>query len=212
MLHRMYRLCILSAAFLVAFGLPATMAERPVGERYEDGERYEYNDRADDYEKQDTYSMQEIVDAGHGFFGQTTGGLAQAVEYAFKKAGRPNAYIIGEEGAGAFVGGLRYGEGMLYPKSGGRYKVYWQGPSIGFDFGGNGSRTLTLVYNMRLPRQIYNRFYGVEGSAYLVGGLGVNFQQDDELRLAPIRTGVGARLGANIGYLKYTEQPTWNPF
>jgi len=159
-----------------------------------------------------TYTMAEIVDAGHGFFGKTTAGLAQAVEYAFSKYGEPNAYIIGEEGAGAFIGGLRYGEGTMYPKTGGSHRVYWQGPSIGFDFGGNGSRTLTLVYNMDRYDQIYSRFVGVEGSAYLVGGLGVNFQQDDFLRLAPIRTGVGARLGANIGYLKYTREPTWNPF
>ena len=206
MLNRLYRLCVMTVAFLVTLGLPASMADRT------SSQNYAYDAPSRDYEREDTYSMKEIVDAGHGFFGKTTGGLAQAVEHVFKKAGRPNAYIIGEEGAGAFIGGLRYGEGVLYPKSGGRYKVYWQGPSIGFDFGGNGSRTLTLIYNMRLPRQIYNRFYGVEGSAYLVGGLGVNFQQDDELRLAPIRTGVGARLGANIGYLKYTEQPTWNPF
>jgi hypothetical protein len=158
------------------------------------------------------YTPQEIVDAGHNFFGHTTAGLAEAVEYVFSRYGSPNAYIIGEEGAGAFIGGLRYGEGMLYPKWGGQYRVFWQGPSVGFDFGGNGSRTLTLVYNLATPDQIYSRFVGIEGSAYLVGGLGVNFQSDDVLRLAPIRTGVGARLGANVGYLKYTREPTWNPF
>ncbi len=158
------------------------------------------------------YSSQEIVDAGHNFFGKTTAGLAEAVEYVFSHHGEPDAYIIGEEAAGAFVGGLRYGEGTMYPKTGGSYRVYWQGPSVGFDFGGNGSRTLTLVYNLTAPGQIYSRFIGVEGSAYFVGGLGVSFQADDNLSLAPIRTGVGARLGANIGYLKYTEAPTWNPF
>ncbi|QPC45369.1 DUF1134 domain-containing protein [Kaustia mangrovi] len=159
-----------------------------------------------------TYSMQEIVDAGHGFFGKTTEGLAKAIESVFDKAGRPTAYIIGEEGAGAFIGGLRYGEGVLYPKAGGRYKVYWQGPSVGFDFGGDGSRTMILIYKMTAPGQIYSRFIGVQGSAYLVGGLGVSFQQNDQLTLAPIRTGVGARLGASIGYLKFTPEPTWNPF
>lgn len=159
-----------------------------------------------------TYTAQEIVDAGHRFFGKTTGGLAEMVEYVFQQKGRPNAYIVGEEAAASFVGGVRYGEGWIHPKTGGRQKIFWQGPSIGFDFGGNGSRTLVLVYNMYSIPQLYQRIPGVEGSAYVVGGLGVNFQQSGELLLAPIRTGVGARLGINIGYLKYTAQPTWNPF
>lgn len=161
----------------------------------------------------DTYSAQEIIDKGHRFFGKTTGGLAEAVEWVFKKKGRPNAYIIGEEGAGAFFGGLRYGEGWLHPKSGGRYKVYWQGPSFGIDMGGNGSRVLALVYNLHSPRDIFRRFPGGEGVAYVVGGFGVNIQNiDDRMYIAPIRTGVGLRLGINVGYLKYTARPTWNPF
>ena len=159
-----------------------------------------------------TFSSQEIVNKGHDFFGTTTKGLAQAVESVFAKAGRPRGYIIGEEGAGAFIGGLRYGEGTLYIKGGPRQKVFWQGPSVGFDFGGNGSRTLVLVYDIDTPRDIFSRFMGVEGSAYLVGGFGVNFQSNEKLKLAPIRTGIGARLGANVGYLKYTNRPTWNPF
>ena len=159
-----------------------------------------------------TFSAGEIVSAGHHFFGETTKGLAQAVEYVFSQAGRPSGYIIGEEAAGAFVGGLRYGEGTLYLKSGARKKVYWQGPSVGFDFGGDGARTLVLVYNITSPGEIFDRFVGVEGSAYMIGGLGINFQSNERLKLAPIRTGVGARLGANFGYLKYTARPTWNPF
>ncbi|MGE0214029.1 MAG: DUF1134 domain-containing protein [Parvibaculaceae bacterium] len=159
-----------------------------------------------------TFSVEEIVDAGHSFFGTTTKGLALAVESVFAKAGRPSGYIIGEEASGAFFGGLRYGEGSLFIKNGKRRKIYWQGPSVGFDFGGNGSRVLVLVYDIRSPGQIYDRFVGVEGSAYLVGGFGVNFQTNEALKLAPIRTGVGARLGANVGYLKYTNAPTWNPF
>lgn len=159
-----------------------------------------------------SFSELEIVKAGHGFFGNTTKGVAQAVEYIFKKAGRPQGYIIGEEGAGAFVGGLRYGEGTLFLKNGTQKKVYWQGPSLGFDFGGNGSRTLVLVYNIDHTDDIFDRFYGLDGSAYLIGGVGVNFQSNEKLKLAPIRTGVGARLGANIGYLKYSARPTWNPF
>lgn len=164
------------------------------------------------YGEESTFSPDEIVSHGHNFFGSTTKGLAQAVESVFAKAGRPRGYIIGEEGAAAFIGGLRYGEGTLYIKGGPRQKVFWQGPSVGFDFGGNGSRTLVLVYDIDTPRDIFTRFLGVEGSAYLVGGFGVNFQSNEKIKMAPIRTGVGARLGANIGYLKYTNKPTWNPF
>ncbi len=159
-----------------------------------------------------TFTTEEIIASGHQFFGKTTRGLSEAVEYVFQNQGEPTAYIVGEEGAGAFVGGLRYGEGTIYYKDGITQKIYWQGPSVGFDFGGNGSRTLTLVYNSDSPRDLYNRFIGVEGSAYFVGGLGVNFQQNHNIMLAPIRTGVGARLGANVGYLKYSKSPTWNPF
>jgi hypothetical protein len=159
-----------------------------------------------------TYSNEEMMATGHKFFGKTTRGLAEAVEYVFRSQGEPTAYIVGEEGAGAFVGGLRYGEGTIYYKNGAKKRIYWQGPSIGFDFGGNGSRTLTLVYNSQSPEDLYERFAGVEGTAYLVGGMGVNFQRKDDIILAPIRTGVGARLGANIGYLKYSGRPTWNPF
>ena len=159
-----------------------------------------------------TYSSQEIIDAGHKFFGTTSGTLAKVVEYAFKSKGRPNAYIVGEEGGGAFFGGLRYGEGMLYPKSGGRHKIYWQGPSLGFDFGANGARTLTLVYNMKTTPDLHNRFASLEGSAYIVGGFGLNFQHYEHVTLAPIRTGVGLRLGLSMGYVKYTAKPTWNPF
>lgn len=161
----------------------------------------------------ETFSSQEIIDAGHKFFGRTTRGVAEAVEYVFESKGEPTAYIVGEEGSGAFVGGIRYGEGTIYYKRGGKEKIYWQGPSVGFDFGGNGSRSLVLVYNSSTPQDIVdNRFIAMEGSAYLVGGLSVSFQQHENVILAPIRTGVGARLGANVGYFKYTDQPDWNPF
>jgi hypothetical protein len=163
------------------------------------------------YEDQ-TYSRNEILDAGHRFFGSVSRGLADVVEYAFQKAGRPNGYILGEDAGGAFIAGLRYGEGTLYTKNAGVHKVYWQGPSVGYDFGGEGSKTMVLVYNLRDPYDIYNRFAGVQGSAYLVGGVGIQFQKNGDVVLAPIRSGVGLRFGANIGYLKYTRSPTWNPF
>jgi hypothetical protein len=159
-----------------------------------------------------TYSSEEVLSAGHGFFGKTTRGLANAVEYVFQRQGEPTAYIVGEEAAGSFVGGLRYGEGTIYYKNGVTQRIYWQGPSVGFDFGANGSRSLVLIYNSDSPEDLYTRFGGVEGSAYMVGGVGVNFQAKDEIILAPIRTGVGARLGANVGYLKYSSRPNWNPF
>jgi hypothetical protein len=159
-----------------------------------------------------TYSSNEIVDAGHRFFGTVTKGLASVIEYAFQQQGRPNGYILGQDAGGAFIAGLRYGEGMLYTKDAGVHRVYWQGPSIGYDMGGDGSKVMVLVYNLRDPTDIYRRFGGVDGSAYIVGGVGLTFQKSDDIVTAPIRTGVGLRLGANVGYLKYTPEPTWNPF
>lgn len=170
-------------------------------------------DRRDDSGpgEQNTYNQSEIVAAGHGFFGAVSKGLASAVEYAFKSEGRPNGYILGEDAGGAFVVGLRYGEGKLYTKDAGDHKVYWQGPSLGYDAGAEGSKTMVLVYNLRDPSEIYNRFGGAEGSAYLVGGVSVQFQTYGDVKLGIIRSGVGIRLGANVGYLKYTRAPTWNP-
>lgn len=163
-------------------------------------------------QQRETYTTEELVVKGHQFFGKTSRGVGQAIEFVFQNQGEPTAYIVGEEAAGAFVGGLRYGEGTIYYKDGTSQRIFWQGPSLGFDFGGNGSRTMTLVYNSQSPDDLYDRFGGVEGAAYLIGGLGVNFQQRDNIILAPIRTGVGARLGANVGYLKYSPKPKWNPF
>ncbi len=158
------------------------------------------------------FEMEEVVEAGHKFFGTTTKGLARAVESVFKAHGRPTGYVLGEEASGAFIGGLRYGEGWLYLKNGERRKIFWQGPTIGFDAGGSGAKVLVLVYDIDVAREIYDRFPGVSGSAYLVAGLSVSMHSNDKLVLIPIRTGVGARLGANIGYLKITQRPTWNPF
>ncbi len=159
-----------------------------------------------------SYSQGEIVGTGHRFFGSVSSGLASVIEYAFKKSGRPNGYILGEDAGGAFVAGLRYGEGVLYTKDAGQHKVYWQGPSVGYDFGAEGSKTMVLVYNLRHPSEIYTRFGGVQGSAYVIGGVSIQFQKYGDIVLAPIRSGVGLRLGANVGYLKYTRRPTWNPF
>lgn len=158
------------------------------------------------------YTMQEVVNAGHNFFGATSGGLATLVEKAFASYGLPNGYVLGEEGSGAIIGGLTYGEGMLYTKNAGDHKVFWQGPSLGWDFGGQGSRSMILVYNLDDTTNLYKRFVGVAGSAYAIAGLGFNVMKNGNILLVPIRTGVGARLGVNVGYLKLTQSPTWNPF
>jgi len=158
------------------------------------------------------FTAQEIVDSGHRFFGATSGGLASVIEKIFQDYGLPNGYVLGEEGSGALIGGLVYGEGTLYTKNAGDHKVFWQGPSVGWDFGGNGDRSMMLVYNLDDVSSLYQRFAGVAGSAYVVAGLGFNVLKNGDILLVPVRTGVGARLGVNIGYLKLTEQPTWNPF
>ncbi len=162
-------------------------------------------------EKQ-TYTRDEILASAKSFFGGTTAEFAGLIERAFSEYGEPVAYIQGEEGAGAFVVGLRYGQGYLQYKGGGRGPVFWQGPSIGFDFGGNASKVFTLVYNLRKTEQLFQRFPGVDGSLYVVAGFGLNYQRTGDVTLAPIRTGVGLRAGASLGYLHYTREPSYLPF
>lgn len=161
---------------------------------------------------QDTYDRGEIVDAMEDYLGVSAETAGSIVERLFAEQGRPNAYIYGEEGSGAIGVGARYGQGTLITKSGEVVKVYWQGPSVGWDVGGNVSKTFTLVYNLPRGDMIYRRFPGVEGSAYLIGGVGVNYQRADGITLAPMRAGVGARLGANIGYLAYSRERNILPF
>jgi hypothetical protein len=158
------------------------------------------------------FSANEVIDAGHRFFGGVSRGLAMVMEKAFSQWGEPNGYILGEEAGGAFVGGLRYGDGTLYTKNAGDLRVFWQGPSVGFDAGADGARTMMLVYNLPRTDAIFERFGGVDGSAYFVGGFGMTALTAENIVLVPIRSGVGFRLGANLGYLKFTDHPTWNPF
>jgi hypothetical protein len=158
------------------------------------------------------YSDNELVDNGHRFFGSLSRGLAEAIQSVTRRWGQPNAYILGQEAGGAFVGGLRYGEGAMYTRNAGDRRIYWQGPSIGFDAGADGGRTMMLVYNLPSMDAIYERFAGVDGSAYLIGGFGVTALGANGVMVVPIRTGVGARLGVNLGYLKFTRTSTWNPF
>lgn len=160
----------------------------------------------------ETYNQEELVNAGHRFFGQISGGLASVVEQAVKNYGEPNGYVLGEEGSGAIIAGARYGEGQLYTRNAGTMKVFWQGPSIGWDIGGDGARVMMLVYNLPSTDAIFNRFGGVNGSAYLVGGFGMTVLANNDIYVVPVRAGLGARLGINMGYLKFTREPTWNPF
>jgi len=160
----------------------------------------------------DQYSSNEVIDAGQRFFGTISRGLAEIVEKAGSQWGLPNGYILGQEVGGAWVAGLRYGEGILYTKNAGDHRVYWQGPSLGFDFGGDGARTMMLVYSLPATEAIYQRFIGINGSAYFVGGLGMTALTLNNIVVVPIRSGIGLRLGVNIGYLKFTPIATWNPF
>jgi len=160
----------------------------------------------------DTYDQESIVHAAADFFGQTTEGLAKVIEKAFHEQGRPNAYIKGQEAAGALTVGLRYGEGDLMMKSGGGSRVYWAGPSIGFDAGGNASKVFTLVYHLPNSAAIFQRFPGVDGSLYYIGGAGINYQRAHGITLAPIRLGVGLRAGASVGYVHYRRDKSVNPF
>jgi hypothetical protein len=163
-------------------------------------------------EERDTLSENEVLAEAERFFGGTSEGLARIIEKAFKDHGRPNGFIAGEEASGAFIAGLRYGQGTLKLKAGGKRRVYWQGPSIGFDWGGDAAKVFTMVYHLKNIDDIFQRFPGVDGSIYFVGGLGMNYQQSGDVILAPIRTGVGLRAGVNAGYLHYTREKSWNPF
>jgi hypothetical protein len=185
------RLVAMVLAALISGAVPAFAQEQPPGT---------------------SYGPDELVSAGHKFFGTVSRGLASVIEKAVSNWGQPNGYVLGEEGGGAFVAGLRYGEGTLYTKNAGDLRVYWQGPSVGFDWGGAGSRTMMLVYNLPATRAIYQRFAGLDGSAYFIGGFGMTALTASNIVVVPIRAGVGLRLGANIGYLKFTNSSTWNPF
>ncbi len=163
-------------------------------------------------ESPSSFSRDEIREASRGFFGAISGGLANVMEHAFSTLGTPSGYVLGNEGGGAFIAGLRYGKGTLFQRNGTKREVYWHGPSIGYDFGASGAKTMFLVYNLKNDIDIFSGFSGVEGSAYLVGGVGMTVLTDGKVVMAPIRSGLGVRLGANIGYIRFTARPTWNPF
>ena len=159
-----------------------------------------------------TYDQDTILHDAEQFFGKGTEGLAKVIEKAFKEQGRPNAYVAGEEVSGAIAVGLRYGDGTLRMKSGASRKVYWQGPSVGFDWGANASKVFVLVYHLPNSESLFERFPAVDGSFYYFGGVGINYQRRGHIILAPIRLGVGLRAGASIGYMHYSRKKTYNPF
>ena len=158
------------------------------------------------------FALDEVVDSGHRFFGGLSRDFAEAVQEAVRRWGLPNGYILGQEASAAFVGGLRYGEGEMYTRNAGDQKIFWQGPSVGFDAGADGDRTMMLVYNLPAVHAIFRRFGGIAGSAYFIGGFGFTALNGDGVVVVPIHTGVGVRLGINISYLKFTPRATWNPF
>lgn len=158
------------------------------------------------------YNIDEIREISRGFFGTISTELGSVLEYAFSSAGRPDGYVLGTEGGGAFLAGLRYGSGKLYMRAGGSSDIYWHGPSIGTDIGASGSRTMFLIYRVHQPEDLYRQFTGIDGSAYFIGGVGITFLKGGPVTMAPIRTGLGFRIGANIGYIRFTPRATWNPF
>jgi hypothetical protein len=158
------------------------------------------------------YTIDEIMAASTGFFGKVSAGLGSVIEYLFKSSGRPVGYVLGTEGGGAFLAGVRYGKGNLYLRAGSTQEIYWHGPSIGTDVGADGSKTLFLIYRLKAAEDLYSSFTGIDGSAYLIGGVGATLVTNGRVILAPIRSGVGLRLGANIGYIRFTPRQTWNPF
>lgn len=177
--------------------LQAAEENKPAGKKQDEGK---------------TYDKDLVLRDAEAFFGKSTQGLAKVIEKAFADHGRPNGYIKGEEAAGAITVGLRYGEGTLTTKAGGSRRVYWTGPSIGFDFGGNLSKVFILVYRLPSSSALFQRYPGVDGSLYFVGGVGMNYQQRGDIVLAPIRLGVGLRAGASVGYMNYTPKKTYIPF
>ena len=166
---------------------------------------------ADDDASNDTFTPNEIVQAGSDFFGISTEVMAKAVQRVFEDLGQPDAYIKGDEGSGAVIVGLRYGSGWLIRKGFDPEKVYWRGPSIGFDVGGNGSKVFTLIYNLKEKRRLFQRFPGVEGSFYFIAGVGVNYLRSGGVTLAPMRTGLGWRAGVNAHYQIYSDRRDWFP-
>lgn len=195
---------LLFLTLILGLAITLTATNNSQAEWYDEPEAIENNP--------DGFSINELVLAGHSFFGTATEGLGVTLETLFSAFGRPDGYIIGEEAGGAIIAGLVYGEGTITTKNMGEEKIYWQGPSIGVDYGGDGSRVMYLVYNMDKISDVHKRFPGTNGTAYVVGGLGGSVYNRSGTTIASIKTGVGLRMGANIGYIKFSKNPKWLPF
>jgi hypothetical protein len=204
-MSRVQRLIFNIVSISLAFGLAFSLNTAHAQSSYP-------SSRDQRYSNSNTYSTPEILAAGHRTFGGVSKELAQVVERATQQWGQPNGYIVGQEASGAFVVGLRYGEGQLFTRMAGQRHVFWQGPSLGWDFGGEGSRTMMLVYNLTTPDVIFQRFGGINGSAYFIGGVSMTALTANNVVIVPIKTGVGVRLGVNVGYLNFTPRSTWQPF
>ena len=207
--HREFAFQIVTAGMLLAclFATPASAQETsPAGSPQFQGDASQV--------PPNQYSSGEIVSAGHQFFGSVSKEIALIVEKAAAQWGQPNGYILGEEAGGAFIGGLRYGDGTLYTRNAGDVRVFWQGPTIGVDAGADGARTMMLVYSLPRANAIFDQFNGIAGAAYVIAGFGVTTlaSTGERIVVVPIRSGLGLRLGYNVGYLKFTSAPTWNPF
>ena len=202
----------LIATGAAALSLPGLAHAQPTTDPAATGDTRATPAPTQDLPRAQTYSREEMVNGVSDFLGVTAEAAGGVIERVFASNGRPTGYIAGEEGSGAFVIGGRYGRGLLYMKDKDPIEVFWQGPSIGWDFGANASRVFSLCYDLQIPEAIFQRFPGVEGSAYFIGGLGVNYQKANGVTLAPIRAGVGLRLGANVGYLAYTRKRNLLPF
>ena len=159
-----------------------------------------------------TYRRNDVFSAGERVFGKGAEGLAGILEKILKEQGEPNAYIAGREASGAVVVGLRYGSGVLSHRIEGDQPIYWTGPSVGFDLGGNASKVFVLVYNLYDTEDMYRRFPEGEGHLYFVGGFSATYLRRGNIVLIPIRLGVGARAGVNIGYMKFRKKQRWLPF
>ena len=170
------------------------------------------DDHASKTKSTEGFTKEQVLEKADGFFGETTAGLAKAIEKVFAEQGSPNAIIAGEEVSAALGVGVRYGQGEVQLYSGDVLPIFWQGPSLGFDMGANASKVFTLVYNLTDMTQLMQRIPGVDGSFYVVAGVGVKYQKNGDLVLAPIRTGVGLRAGASVGYVHYSDKKSWIPF
>jgi hypothetical protein len=159
-----------------------------------------------------TYRRNDLFSAGERVFGKGAEGLGGILERILKDQGEPNAYIAGREASGAVVVGLRYGSGILSHRIEGDRPIYWTGPSVGFDLGGNASKVFVLVYNLYDTEEIYRRFPEGEGHLYFVGGFSATYLRRGNIVLIPIRLGVGVRAGVNIGYMKFRKKQGWLPF